>query len=80
MLEVLRGEVHRVEAVTVSGGVTRGLVLTRQTHHSLYWSLNCAFQPSGTFGGGGPVGGRKSDIMISCYGCREKKENRKGEE
>ena len=41
-------------------------MLTRQTYHSLYWSLYCAFQPSGTFGGGGPDGGRKSDIMIDC--------------
>ena len=27
-----------------------------ETNHSLYCSLYCAFQPGGTFGGGGPDG------------------------
>lgn len=29
-------------------------------YHSEYWSFQRAFQPSGTFGGGGPPGGAKS--------------------
>lgn len=58
---------------TSSGSEAEMDVLTRQTYHSLYWSLYCAFQPSGTFGGGGPVGGRKSDIVIKLLGLLRKR-------
>ena len=32
-------------------------------HHSLYWSFQSAFHPSGTLGGGGPEGGTKSAMV-----------------
>lgn len=32
--------------------------ITFQTHHALYSGFQCAFQPSGRVGGGGPAGGR----------------------
>lgn len=38
-------------------------------YHSLYCWFHCAFQPSGTLGGGGPEGGRKSDMLIVCRDC-----------
>lgn len=38
-------------------------------YHSLYWSLKTAFQPSGTFGGGGPVGGAYDDIRGGIAVC-----------
>lgn len=36
---------------------------TELKYHSLYWSFHTAFQPSGTLGGGGPVGAAKSAIV-----------------
>lgn len=33
------------------------------THHSLYSAFHTALYPSGTLGGGGPVGGAKSFIL-----------------
>lgn len=39
------------------------------THHSLYSAFHTALYPSGTFGGGGPVGGAKSFILKLVLPC-----------
>lgn len=38
-----------------------------RAHHSLYSSFHTALYPSGTFGGGGPLGGKNSLMMFIMW-------------
>jgi hypothetical protein len=39
-------------------------IASKSPHHSLYSAFHTALYPSGTLGGGGPVGGANSLILV----------------